>query len=161
VWQEMIEGCYAGQINALDCLTFKLIPSLHNYRNQIWQDIHQAGTGWETASKAFARIGAECLCAALIGRGLRLLPQMQVGFSRGGPPSYFHIKYGINGVFEHAIGDFFAMDIEAASAKAKFFILLPVLFRDSVLAYGKYKLKPWTCLTAALRAWGRGLFRPW
>ena len=61
----MTEGSLAGSVNVMDHLTFELVPSLHAYRDQVWQDIGLAGTGWETASNVAAWVGTECLYTAV------------------------------------------------------------------------------------------------
>jgi hypothetical protein len=78
----MTEGSLAGTLNVMDHLSFELVSPLHRYRNQVWQDIGLAGTGWETASNVAAWVGREALYTAGMMKLLSLLRGSRYGLTR-------------------------------------------------------------------------------
>ncbi len=160
----MVQGAYAGAMNAADKLTFTLIPALHNYRNQVWQDYGLAGTGWETASNAFAWTGTACVYLAGAAEFSAIVAQpstMEIAFGPGQPYG-FHVTYLVRGIWMEATGESLGnMTIDAALSstiqRQVFKIVLPVLFENLIPVEGE----AWSCLTAALHAWANGMGWPW
>ena len=164
----LLQGSYAGEINVYDHLTFKLIPALHNYRNQVWQDVYLAGTGWETGSNVFARIGTEALHMALATKVFNLLPwarEMQIGFGPGRPPFRFHVSYNVEGFWMDATGELFKMEVgftRPGIVKRLWFMIteIPIFFPKQAMRM--MEGTAWTCLGAALRAFVRSFVNwPW
>ena len=156
----MTEGSLAGTLNVMDHLTYELIPSLHAYRNQVWQDIGLAGTGWETASNVAAWIGTEALYTAGFMK-LFSLPRMQLGVGQGTASPYIHFIYGVGGKFQDAGGEkLFKLTTgwvrDGYLRKYLWFVVkIPVRYPDRVLERF-VDADAWTCLGAALRAILRG-----
>jgi hypothetical protein len=147
-------GAEAGAINALDKLTFRLVNPLHEYRNDLWQreGLDESWVG--TASNVFAWTGTASLYAAAAvwawsaaGGGT-----MDIAVSKAGSPYFIHVQYGVNGVWQHAIGSMGNMWVISARGTGAVISGIPVFYPEAVMD----AQSALSCVTAAISAFARG-----
>jgi RHS repeat-associated protein len=153
-------GAGAGAMDLLDTLTFRQVDAIHDYRDQLWKAEGLQDSWVGSLANGFAWAGTGLLYSAALVYGWSALegPTMDIAVKKTGDfPKLLHFRYGVDGVWRHAVGPMAGyMWIRATTALETELQItgIPVLSTKAVMTDAS---QAYNCATAVLRA----LFRGW